>query len=83
MTRAPEGYGLIAKTDMFNGATVVRAYMHLEEHSRILVLAEYATAFGGRTRVMLGPFDRRVLQPMILTLKDVESMTSPNFLGDE
>lgn len=83
MMRAPEGYGLVAKTEMNNGATVVRAYMHREDVSRILLLLEYATPYGGKTRVALGPFDKRALQPLVVTLRDLEQMSSPNFLGAE
>jgi len=76
-----DGYGLIAKTELLGtGDVIVRAYYHAGAR-KLLFTLEYTTATGKQT-TYLGPMERRHLNPLIQTLRDVNEMQVPYYINE-
>jgi len=79
--RIPEGYGLIAKTQLLGtGDAVVRGYYHASGRKLMFVI-EYTDA-NGKQSVHMGPIEKRHLGSLIQTLRDVNEMQIPFYITE-
>lgn len=79
--RLPEGYGLIAKTQLLGtGDTIVRAYYHAHARKLMFVI-EYSDA-DGKQSVHMGPLNKAHLGSLIQTLRDVNEMQIPFYITE-
>lgn len=79
--RLPDGYGLIAKTQLLGtGDTVVRAYYHANDRDLMFEI-QYTDERGKRT-VQMGPLKKAHLGSLIQTLRDVSEMTIPFYITE-
>lgn len=79
--RLPEGYGLIAKTQMLGtGDAIVRAYYHASARKLMFVI-EFTNA-QGKQSVHMGPVDKGHLGSLIQTMRDVNEMQIPFYITE-
>ena len=79
----PEGYGLIAKTEMLGtGDTVCRAFCGTGHDRKLIFSVEYTDSNGVKRTSWMQPIERRHLSSLIQTLRDVSEMLVPGFISE-
>lgn len=81
----PEGYNLIAKTEMpGTSGTIVRAYFNPTEQKIFFSVEYLAYSFEAQQKYMsFGPLPKATLEPLLVTIRDVLDMPVPIFIEDK
>ena len=81
---APDGYRLVAKTELpgTNG-TVVKCYYSSQEQKVFFFIQYLSYEFEVKEKwLTIGPLPKTMLEPIILTMKDVIESPTPNYIEE-